>query len=151
MVKCWKTCQMAILKIGWAKYSQFSNIFLSIPLAKPPAAPPGRCRPQGRGYFSQFVWKMIIFGSSYFQNRHWASFSKFHHLAGYASYHPTCETISYTDVQPENPIIVVATSTISMHQRHSIIPQTDLSVRVLTVLLRVHGCSHAPLTLLASI
>ena len=32
------------------------------------------------------VWKWIIFGSSYFQNRRWASFSKFHNLVGDASY-----------------------------------------------------------------
>ena len=29
---------------------------------------------------------MTIFGSSYFQTRHWASFSNFHHLVGDASY-----------------------------------------------------------------
>ena len=38
-------------------------------------------------YFQTYVWKLTIFGSSYFQTRHWASFSNFHHLVGDASYH----------------------------------------------------------------
>ena len=38
-------------------------------------------------YFQTFVWKWTIFGSSFFQTRHWASVSNFHHLIGDASYH----------------------------------------------------------------
>ena len=37
-------------------------------------------------YFQTSVWKWTIFGSSYFQTRHWASFSNFHHFVGDASY-----------------------------------------------------------------
>ena len=40
-------------------------------------------------YFQTSVWKLTIFGSSYFQTRHWASFSNFHHLVGDASYQRT--------------------------------------------------------------
>ena len=89
---------------GGASYQAMN--FQKIPLAPPPAAHPGRCRALGGGivqnvfengpcfqtsvwkwtYFQTSVWKWTIFGSSFFQNRHWARFSKCHHLAGDASY-----------------------------------------------------------------
>ena len=75
MVKNWTTSQMAILKIGWAQYGPFSNIFLYTPGAASSGAPRALPRP-GKGYFSKLVWKLTIFGSSYFQNRNLASFFK---------------------------------------------------------------------------
>ena len=49
--------------------------------------PEGAAAPWGGGIL-QNVLENIIFGSSYFQNRNWACFSKFHHLVRGASYHP---------------------------------------------------------------
>ena len=61
------------------KYGSCSNTFWNI-----------------RGNFSKCVWKWTVLSNIclkmdhiwviLFQNRHWASFSKFHHLAGDASY-----------------------------------------------------------------
>ena len=43
-------------KIFW-KMGYVFKIFWKIPLAPPPAAPPGRCRALGRGYFFQNILK----------------------------------------------------------------------------------------------
>ena len=55
---------------------------------------------QGRGsaprsIFAKNVGKGDILGASYFQNRHLASFSKFHHFVGDASYHRSSERYSW--------------------------------------------------------
>ena len=46
----------------------FQTNFEKIPLAPPPAAPPGRCRALGRGYFSDYFEKALHF-SEIFENR----------------------------------------------------------------------------------
>ena len=112
MVIFLKTSQIAILKIGWAKHDQFSNRCLTIrsifKQTVKNTPPQGAAAPRGSALgappeaapvvllqnvfengpdFQTSVWKWIIFGSSYFQNRHWSSFWKFPNLAGDASYH----------------------------------------------------------------
>ena len=86
MVKFWKTSQIAILKVGWAKYGALSNIFQKIPPPRGAAAPGGDAGGGARGIFQKNVRKLFIFSSSYFQNRHLASFSKFQHLAVYPDF-----------------------------------------------------------------
>ena len=58
-------------------------------------------------YFQTSVWKWTIFGSSYFQTRHWASFSNFHHLVGDASYHMSDEASLFSRI-PEITLEVPA-------------------------------------------
>ena len=109
MLKVWKICLMATLKIGWSKYGPFSNRCVNIltifkqtlkkktcpgrssALGAPPEAAPGvffQNMFENGPYFQTSVWKWTIFGSSYFQSGHQAFFSNFHHLVGDASYHP---------------------------------------------------------------
>ena len=93
----------SIFKQMFENTVHFQTDFEKIPLAPPPAAPKGRCRALERGifqnmfenepYFQTSVWKWTISGSSCFQTRHLASFSKNHHLAGDASYQSWARTL----------------------------------------------------------
>ena len=53
----------SIFKQMFENTIHFQTHFEKIPLAPPPAAPPGRCRALGRGIFSKSVWKWTVFSN----------------------------------------------------------------------------------------